>query len=221
MKAEVVLEASRIRGEIAETARWMAAEKLAWGSSGNISARENAEVFHLSASGTWFERLTPDDLVACRLADGTWQGSRKPSKEIGMHRAVYSAREDARWVLHATPPAAAVFACQHRAPSDGAFVEGMAYVGDVAWVEYHHPGSAELALAVGAAAARAHVLLMKNHGVIVFDSERDEARMRLLSLEFACALELAAEQSGHALKCLPRSLAEDFRARRIYRPPLA
>lgn len=218
MSEPVPSPADGLRQAIVATARWMAAEKLAWGSSGNLSGRHDAESFLLSASGTWFERLREDDVVACRLSDGAWSGPRRPSKEAGMHRAIYLARPEARWVLHCTPPAATVFACQHRQPSDGAFVEGMAYVGAIAWAEYHHPGTPDLAAAVGQAAAQSQVILMKNHGVIVFDADLDEARMRLLSLEFACALELAAEGSGHSMRCLPQAVAEDFRARRIYRP---
>lgn len=206
------------RDLLVRTARWMAQERLAWGSSGNISARAGDSDFYLSASGTWFERLEPHDLVRCRLADGGWDGGRRPSKEIAMHRAIYAGRPDAAWILHCTPPSATVFACQRRTPADGVFVEGMAYVGKVATVGYFHPGTSELGAAVGEAALSANVVLLENHGVIVFDSDLDEARMRLLSLEFACALELASHGSGAELRRLPDSVAEDFRARRIYRP---
>lgn len=210
-----------IRERLVRTARWMAAEKLAWGSSGNISARTGAEGFLLSASGTWFERLEPGDLVPCRVPDDVWEGQRKPSKEIAMHRAIYARRPDAAWVLHCTPPAATVFACQHRVPSAGVFVEGMAYVGEVREVNYLHPGTGELGAAVGEASAQANVILLRNHGVIIFDVSPDEARMRLLSLEFACALELAAERSGVGISALSRPLVDEFRARRIYRPATA
>jgi L-fuculose-phosphate aldolase len=212
---------STTREQLVRLARWMAMERLAWGSSGNISARSGDDGFLLSASGTWFERLESGDLAPCRLSDGGWDGNRKPSKEIAMHRAIYARRPDAAWVLHCTPPSATVFACQHRVPAAGVFVEGMAYVGEVAEVDYLHPGTAELGAAVGEAAARANVVLLRNHGVIVFDVSPEEARMRLLSLEFACTLELAAERSGIGLKILAPAVVDDFRARRIYRPPTA
>ncbi len=196
----------------------MASRGLAWGSSGNLSARSDEETFRLSASGTWFEQITAGDFVACRVDDGAWAGDRRPSKEIGMHRAVYAARPEARWVLHCTPPSATVLACQRRLPDRGAFVEGMAYLHRLAGVDYHHPGTIELGEAVGVAAGTADALLLWNHGVLVFDADLAEARMRLLSLEFACALQLASEAGPRAARTLPASIVDDFVARRIYRP---
>jgi L-fuculose-phosphate aldolase len=203
--------------ELVETAHWMAAHGLAWGSSGNLSARIDERTFWVTASGTWFERLVVGDLVRCRIDTEEWEGAGRPSKEIGMHRAVYRQRPDARWLLHCTPPQATVLAARHRVPSRGVFVEGMAYAARVAEVEYFHPGSEELAAAVGAAAAQAECLLLRNHGVMVFDTERHEACMRLLSLEFACGLELAGA-GAQPFATLPDDVVQEFAARRIYRP---
>jgi len=135
-----------------------------------------------------------------------------------MHRSIYQQRPDACWLLHCTPPQATVFASQHRIPSRGLFVEGMAYTAQVAAVPYFHPGSEELGVAVGQAAKQAETLLLHNHGVMVFDATLDEARMRLLSLEFACGLELAAEKSTQPFVPLAPDVVKEFEARRIYRP---
>jgi len=135
-----------------------------------------------------------------------------------MHRAIYQQRTDARWLLHCTPPHATVFAAQNRLPSRGVFVEGMAYVANVAAIPYFHPGSEELGNAVGQGAAQAEALLLQNHGVMVFDTSLDEARMRLLSLEFACGLELAAENGKRPLVPLSPEVVKEFEMRRIYRP---
>lgn len=214
-------EADReICAALAGAARFMAAERLAWGSSGNLSGlAADGESCWMSPSGSWLGELAATDFVRCRLADGASEaGQHRPSKEHPMHRAIYRERPEARWVLHGSPPSTTLFACQHRAPADNLFIEGMAYLADLGWADYAHPGGAELGDLVGAAARRAGTILLKNHGVIAFDRELPEAKMRLLVLEFACALEIAAASSGRPVYPLADDTVAAFRARRVYRP---
>lgn len=130
----------------------MVARTLAWGTSGNVSARLGAERMLVSASGTALGAMGEGDFVTVRLADGAWEGAREPSKEVPMHRAIYLARADAQVVLHSSPHYTTLIACSEETISAELFIETMYYSERIAWVDYAHPGSAKLGESVGRAA---------------------------------------------------------------------
>lgn len=205
--------------ELIRVGREMLRRGLTWGNAGNISCRLGDDAVLITASGASLGELGSDDLVEVPLAnEAAAVRGRKPSKEVPLHRAVYRARPDAEVVLHGAPPYSTLAACSGLSVPDGLFVETMYYLERVARVPYHHPGSPELGEAVGAAARSAEVLLLENHGVVVFDTSPAEALQALEVLEFACRLVVQALASGLTLQTLPEAAAEDFRLRSGYRP---
>lgn len=199
----------------------MVAQGLTWGNAGNLSYRATEEELVITSSGSRLDELAPGDLVACPL-DGDGRGvadaSLRPSKELPLHRAVYRARPDARAVLHGAPYNATLAACSDLEIPDGLFVESMYYLERVARVPYHHPGSQALGDAVGEHAQTANVLLLENHGVVVFDDSLSEALQALQVLELACRMVIGAKSAGLSLRTLPTAEAADFRERSAYRP---
>jgi len=162
--------------------------------------------------------MAPGDLVTVQLGDGRWEGSRKPSKELPMHLGIYRQREDARVVLHASPPYTTLFACSRETIPAGLFVEAMYYLERVAWVDYAHPGSAELGESVQRAAADAEVIMLRNHGVILFDVSCQEALLRLQTLEMACRLIVEARSAGIRLESIPVPTVREFLEGGRYKP---
>lgn len=197
-------------------AHTMACQGLVWGSSGNISARSGASHYYISGTGTWLGKLEESDCACCSLDDGVWSGGRAPSKEAPMHRAVYRARPEAAWVLHASPLYTTLLAAQHRLPDDRCCVEALAYLGEMSAIPYFQPGSEALANAVETAARTSSIILMENHGVLVWDRDPQEALMRLMALEFACRLDHEAACAGRELLAVEASLVRDFREKRLY-----
>jgi L-fuculose-phosphate aldolase len=94
----------------------------------------------------------------------------------------------------------------------------MFFLERTAWVDYHPPGSAELGVAVGNAAAQAEVIMLRNHGVILFDETFPDAVMRLQTLELACRIWLQARAADVSLKSVPAAQVGDFLASGRYRP---
>ncbi|WNQ09099.1 class II aldolase/adducin family protein [Paenibacillus aurantius] len=205
--------------QLREVGRYMMDHELAWGNAGNISARTGEDRYVISASGTFLGELGEDDLVECSFHGGaTLPGARKPSKEQPMHRAVYEARPDIHAVLHASPFYSTLFACSAaQVPSD-LFVETMYYLEKTARVAYHHPGSEALGEAVREMAREADILLLENHGVLVYDSSIPEARMALQTLEMACRMLLTAKGCGIPLTPLPGETVRDFLDNAGYKP---
>lgn len=210
---------TQLERELIETGRALFARRLAWGTSGNCSARIAADRIVVSASGSALGTMTPHDLVTVHLPDGHSHGPRRPSKELPMHLGIYRQREDARVILHSSPPYTTLFACSHETIPPGLFVESMYYLERIAWVDYAHPGSPELGESVQRAAADAEVIMLRNHGVILFDVSCQEALLRLETLEMACRLIVEARSAGIRLESIPSHTVREFLEGGRYKPP--
>ncbi|XID93447.1 class II aldolase/adducin family protein [Paenibacillaceae bacterium WGS1546] len=207
------------REQLQATGAYMMANDLAWGNAGNISARTGPDRYLITAGGTYLGELRDDELVECSLTAGAVDPSgRRPSKELPMHSAVYGKRPDVRAVLHASPFYSTLIACTDLDVPSGWFVESMYYLERVERVPYAHPGSAELGEAVREKAGKANVLLLENHGVLVYDSSLKEARMALHALETACRMLIAANGAGLTPKELDGRTVSHFLSHSGYRP---
>ncbi len=191
---------------------------LAWGNSGNLSARPGEDWMLMTATGTQLGDLAESDFVQVDVRSGRWVGDRKPSKEIPMHAAIYRRRADARVVIHASPFWSTLIACSQEPVISECFIESMYYVEKVGYVDYHHPGSEALGDAVYAQAGDADVLILKNHGVLVFDESVKEALMRLETLEMTCRMLVTAKSAGIRLNALPAETAAEFLDHAGYKP---
>ncbi len=211
-------ETANMRAALIATGRAMREGGLAWGTSGNLSGRLGGGRMLVSATGTALGTLAPEGLVEVRLEDGGWAGAVRPSKEVPLHLGIYRARPDAVVALHSSPPYTTLLACSDEAVPADLFVETMYYLERVAWVDYAHPGSAELGAGVARAAAEAEVILLRNHGVILFDRSAEEALLRLQTLELACRLVVEARAAGIALRRIPAAVACELRESGRYKP---
>jgi 3-dehydro-4-phosphotetronate decarboxylase len=204
--------------QLRDAGREMVESDLTWGNAGNVSHRLEGERCLISASGTNLGRMEVDDWVDCSLNDEEAY-SRRPSKELPMHAAVYRQRPEIQAVLHGAPFYATLAACSDLELPGNLFVENIYYLERVGRVPYHHPGSSALAQAVEEKASTANILLLENHGVLVYDTSLAEAMMALRTLEIVSRMVLEARQAGVSFKSLPESVAQDFLHNSGYRPP--
>ncbi|HEX6289608.1 MAG TPA: class II aldolase/adducin family protein [Herpetosiphonaceae bacterium] len=205
--------------QLQEAGRYLVAHELAWGNAGNLSARTEPDRYLITASGTRLGELSRDDLVACSIAEPAPRSDGpRPSKERPMHEAIYAARPEINAVLHASPFYSTLIACSEVSLPSSWFVESMYYLERVARVRYCHPGSAELGAAVREQAHAANILLLNNHGVLVYDTSIREALMGLHTLEMTCRMWLTAQSAGVALRPLDPAVVEDFLLRAGYKP---
>ena len=213
------IDATKAREELQEAGRYMLAHELAWGNAGNLSMRLGPDHYVITASGTRLGELADDDFAECRLATPfTAGGGRKPSKERPMHEAIYETRPEINAVLHASPFYSTTIACSAESVPANLFVESMYYLERIARVPYRDPGSADLGGAVRAHAVEANVLLLENHGVLVYDTGVREALMSLQTLEMTCRMWLVARGAGIALRELDPEVAQHFLVHAGYKP---
>jgi L-fuculose-phosphate aldolase len=209
-----------LRAALQATGRVLIEQKLTWGNAGNLTARVDESTLLATASGTRLGELANDDLVTCPLDDASAPQTyaRKPTKELPMHRAVYQARPDIGAVIHAAPLYSTLIACADVAVLSGLFVETMYYLERVARVPYHHPGSQALGDAVAREARNANVIILENHGVLVYDSTLSEALMALQTLEAACQTIVIARSANIPLVQIPPATVQDFLDNAGYKP---
>ena len=67
---------------------------------GNISARISDTEFAITPSGRDYSTLTTDDLVIVDIKTGSYDNGRRPSGEVGLHRAIYEKRSDIGFIIH-------------------------------------------------------------------------------------------------------------------------
>jgi L-fuculose-phosphate aldolase len=211
------MDSNEARRGLQSAGRYMLDHDLAWGNAGNISARLSPDSYLITASGTHLGELKDDDFVECSF-DVPSSGSRKPSKETPMHRAIYEKRPEIGAVLHASPFYSTLIACANMQVPADLFVEDMYYLERIAHVDYFHPGSIELGEAVGAKAQDADILFLDNHGVLVYDTSIQEALMGLQTLEIVCRMAISARSAGLELRSLPASTVAEFLENSGYRP---
>ncbi|WEG13536.1 class II aldolase/adducin family protein [Pullulanibacillus sp. KACC 23026] len=204
--------------KLVETGKYLLANQLAWGTSGNISARLNDKQMLITASGTEMGSLQPNDFAFVNFETGDWEGDRKPSKEVPMHTGIYQVRQDANVILHSSPFYTTLMASSEEPIVSELFVETMYFLEDVAYVDYFHPGTAELGEAVKEQAENGHVLILRNHGVILFDDSFSDAVMRLETLEMACRMIITAKSAGIPLTKIPDQVVRDFLENARYKP---
>ncbi|WP_248930754.1 class II aldolase/adducin family protein [Paenibacillus hamazuiensis] len=206
------------KNRLIKAGRYMLSNRLAWGTSGNISARLDKDRMLITASGTFMGELAEDDFVEFDIVAGTAKGTRKASKETPMHTGIYKTREDAGAILHSSPFYTTLFSCSNEPIYSEMFIETMYYLENIAYVDYCHPGTKELGEAIAEQTSYANVIMMRNHGVVVFDDNVDEAMMRLETLEMACRMILQAKASGVQLVRIPDQVVRSFLEESKYKP---
>ena len=172
--------------QVAETGRLLLEKRLVARTWGNFSARLDETHFVITPSGLGYEQMNADDMVRFCFADETWEGSRKPSSEKGIHAAAYRLFPEAGFVIH-THQAYATALGLTESKQLGLTEEEREALGGVARAEYGLPGTKKLKEAVAAALqSGAHTVLMKHHGVLICGKDREDALRRAMLLEAVC-----------------------------------
>lgn len=218
-KMVIVDQKQELRKQLRETGKYMMEYDLAWGNSGNISAKTAENSFLITASETYLGDLNLEDFAECSIETRkSIDTGKKPSKEVPMHLAIYETRPEIGAVLHASPLYSTLIASTNIDIPSAWFVESMYYLEKIERVPYAHPGSMELGELVREKAKKANILLLENHGVLVYDTSLKEAKMALQTLEMACRMLLISQKAGVVLQELPEKQVHDFLHDSGYKP---
>lgn len=205
---------TKLREQIAMFGRSLYERGLAPGSSGNISARCDGGLL-ITPTNCCLGRLLPEQIArldqAGRLLDGE-----QPSKELPLHRMMYSERAASGAVVHLHSTYAVARACRSDLKSDSAIPLLTPYfvmrVGAVALVPYFRPGDARVVEAAAPLARGHKALLLAQHGPIVAGADLDRAVYAIEELEETAKLSFILEGRPHAALAEPviRDICEHF-----------
>ncbi|MES2525193.1 MAG: class II aldolase/adducin family protein [Gemmatimonadota bacterium] len=202
---------------MASACRRLHARGLLAGAEGNISVRladgdllvtpsgvdkgtiKGEDILHLEMLGAEYPRRALDHEAHRARRDNP----RRPSSELGMHRACYDARHDVFAVVHAHPPAATGLATAgHSLPGD-VLPELPVVVGPVALVPYARPGTPALGDAMKPFLPGHDAFLLANHGVTTVGVTLEEALLRLETVEQAARILVVARLLGGERRLTP------------------
>ena len=180
------MDEKTLRAQVAETGRLLLEKRLVARTWGNFSARLDETHFVITPSGLGYEQMIADDMVRFCLADETWEGTRKPSSEKGIHAAAYRLFPEVGFVIHTHQAYATALGLTEPGQLSLTEEEREA-LGGVAWAEYGLPGTKKLKEAVAAALQTgAHIVLMRHHGALICGKDREDALRRSILLESVC-----------------------------------
>lgn len=106
---------AELREEIIRQSRWMNNTGLNQGTSGNISARFEAQML-ITPSAVPYEELEPAMIAAMPIDGeyGSWSGPLKPSSEWRFHLDIMKARPEVNAIVHTHSTYATVLAIAHK-----------------------------------------------------------------------------------------------------------
>ncbi len=183
------------------------------GSAGNVSVRVDGG-YLITPTNSSLGRLDPARLA--RLdRDFVHLDGDKPSKEVFMHRAFYTARPAAGAVVHLHSTMATAVACLPDVDAANPIPPLTPYfvmrVGRrMPVVPYYRPGDAAMEPAIHAAARDARAVLLANHGPVVSGASLIDAVCAAEELEEAAKLFLLLR--GQSPRLLTPAQTEDLLA---------
>lgn len=176
-----------LRRAVVETAQAMSREGLSPGRSGNVSARSEHGIL-ITPTGLPYDTLTPEQIVLVRDDGTSPPGALSPSSELQLHRAAYSARPDARGVVHCHSLNATALACACRPIPAFHYMVAVSGGMDIPLAPYATFGTVALADAAAAALASRSACLLAHHGQLACGTTPEAA------LDLAREVEVLAAQ---------------------------
>ena len=190
----------KIRNEIANLGKEIAASGFNLGTWGNISARIDENKFAITPSGIAYEIITAEDIVIIDLAGNIIEGNKKPSIELPLHTEIYKAKPEINAIVHTHSVCCTAFAIA-RKPIP-AVCEDMIQIvgGEVEVAEYFLPGSEELARSAVTALGDKSACIMANHGLLAVANSLDESYKIAQIVEKSAQAVIYANSLGGAVE---------------------
>lgn len=185
--------------ELVDACRFLDSLGLATSTSGNLSCRCGEEVC-VTPTGVSLRDVSVDTLSWTSL-EGEVRSGPRPTKELGLHLAVYRSHPSVAAVVHAHP-GCAVAASTLLEPGvclPAVTPQFVMRAGRVPVLPYAHPGSGELGQWLADSQA-AKAACFQNHGVVTFGEDFPKALGTLEELEENCRLWLLAGRAGRVLE---------------------
>jgi len=183
-----------LRQEIIEKCRWMNAEGLNQGTSGNISARFGERML-ITPSAIPYDAVTPEMIAAMPIDGdyGSFEGPRNPSSEWRFHLDIMRARPEIGAIVHTHSTYATIIAITRREIPACHYMIAAFGGPTIRCAPYARYGTPELSIHAVEALKDRLGCLLGSHGMIALGADLGKAMWH------AVELETLAKQYYHAL----------------------
>ena len=182
------LEFSSWANELAKYSRIIWEKGFAEANGGNLSVKISEDLMMTTPTMMSKGELTSNDMVICNLKGDIVFGNHSPSSEIYSHLAIYNANENAMAIVHSHPPYSSSYAYTEDMPFKSLSAETVLWIGDICVIPFVTPGSIELSKEIERLCKGKHVLLLRNHGLITWGENLQEAIWRTEIMERNCKI---------------------------------
>ena len=177
--------------------------------SGNISARFGENIL-ITTSGTCLADLCDEDIVLIDQNSNVLNGSKKPSSEKNLHKAIYEIRPDINAIIHCHSPYASAFAVSHIPLSKPIISENVFYFGEIPVAEYALPGSDKLVENTAKYFAKHDAVLLANHGIVIGAGDLKNAYYLMETAETYAQIYINSVILGGAKELSPKDIDEIY-----------
>ena len=190
------------RDEILQAMERIYRYRMTTTSGGNLSiCEENGDVW-ITPARVDKGGLRREDIV-CVRADGSFEGARKPSSELPIHREIRRRRPELGGIVHAHPTALVAFSLVHQMPNTRLFHQARRVCGEVGFAPYELPGSVALGNRVADTFEQGYdCVILENHGVVTAGRDLQQAFRRFETLEFTAKTLIKASLLGGDIRFL-------------------
>ena len=177
-----------LTAQLVDAGRHVVERGLVQASGGNLSVRlPGTDRFLVTGTGTWLDRLTPDDFTELD-ADGTRVGgAERPSVEWRLHQRTYAVRPDVGAIVHLHPQHV-LLVDMLGVPLRFTTLDHQYYLGSAGRVPFLPSGSQEIADAAAEAARDHDAVVLAHHGCSALGDTVSMALRRALNLEEAAMM---------------------------------
>lgn len=208
------------REEIVEYGKKASKEGLVTGTAGNISIYDPEQgIMVIKPSGLGYFDTKPEDIVAMHLDGTIIESNRKPSSEWAMHAAFYTARSEARSVVHTHQPYCSTFACMRKPISAVHYVIASCGTDQVNCAEYATFGTPKLAKNAIQALGNGKAVLLANHGLITYGPSIQKAFSLANDLEYVAEIQWRCMAVGKPTILSKDEMNEVFSRLKTYGQP--
>ena len=192
-----------LTAELIDAGRHVVDRGLVQASGGNLSVRlPGTDRFLVTGSGTWLDRLAPQDLVEMSV-DGTRQGGAdRPSVEWRLHQRTYAVRPDVEAIVHLHPQHV-LLVDMLGIPIRFTTLDHQYYLGSTGWVAFLPSGSEDLAAAAADAAREHDAVVLSHHGCSALGNSVSMALRRALNLAEAAMMTYRLHVAGDTTTDFP------------------
>ena len=170
----MVMNHSKLRQEIIETAKQFNDSGLSVGTSGNLSVRTD-KGYLITPTGIPYVQLKEADIVEMDIQGNVLQSDLKPSSEWHFHQGIYLAREEVNAIVHVHSDYATGIACTRQNIPAFHYMVAKAGGDSIRCAEYATFGSEALSQNAIKSLDGRNACLLANHGMIALGETIDSA----------------------------------------------